>query len=311
MWRVEPEHARPLFIVNPASGGGRTQGRWPALEAAIRRKGLDPEAVFTEHRGHGYDLAKTAIEGGRETVIAVGGDGTVNEVANAILDARAGDRVRVGTIAMGTGKDVGKCLGMARPVQAIRAIVAGAERRIDAGRVDSHDEHGAPMTRHFLLEASAGWIPEISRSVPRWLKLLGDTAPYTIVTFVKMAGPMNRDFEVSVDGQAFHGRYNSITVHNMEMWGGDLVAAPGALPDDGLLDVIRWGPLGRLTTIRAIRGQQQGGTHLAIEGIDHHEARTVELSSPKRSALDLDGEHGGYLPARISVVPAALRFLAP
>jgi YegS/Rv2252/BmrU family lipid kinase len=302
---------KPLFIVNPVSGGGRTKRRIPALEAAIRRAGIEPDIILTEHRGHGTEIARDAIEAGRETIIAVGGDGTVYEVANAILDAAAGDRVRLGTIGMGTGKDVARCLGMGEGAAAIRAIADGSERCIDAGRIDLHDAEGNPITRYFLLEASSGWIPEISSSVPRWLKRLGDTAPYVIMTFARMLGPMSREFAVAIDGEAMDGRYNSISVHNMELWGGDMTVVPGAKPDDGLLDAIRWGPLGRGAVLKAVQGQRKGGGHLDMEGIDHHPARTLVLASPKRTMVDLDGEHGGYLPATVRVVPGALRFLAP
>ena len=308
---MDSNPSRPLFIVNPMSGGGRTQKRWLALEAAIRRRGMEPDAVFTGHQGHGRDLAAAAIEAGRDLLVAVGGDGTVNEVATAVLAAGRADEVRVGTIPMGTGKDIGKCLGIGDPVKAIRAIADGHERRIDAVRVDSHDESGAPSTYYSVLEASAGWIPEISHSVPRQLKLLGDTAPYTIMTFAKMLGPMNREFEVRIDGQQFDGRYNSVSIHNMESWGGDLCAVPGALPDDGVVDVIRWGALGRVAVVKAVQGQRRGGTHLQMHGVDHHAARVVELASSKRSEIDIDGEHGGYLPARFEVLPGVLRFVAP
>jgi len=301
----------PLFIVNPVSGAGRTRGRWPALERAILRRELQPEAQFTEAVGHGYELALAAIRAGRDMLIAVGGDGTVNELARAVLDTGSGERVRIGTIPLGTGKDVGKCLGIIRPVDAIRAIAMGYERRIDAGRVSAHDADGNPITRYFLLEASAGWVPEISQSVPRFLKRLGDTAPYLLMTAVKMIGPMGRPFQLTIDGEQLDGRYNTISIHNLELWGGDLLVAPGAVPDDGRFDLIRWGDLGRMTVLRAIRGQQQGGIHIHIDGIDYRQATTVELGSPQRSLLDLDGEHGGYLPARVEMLPAAIRFIAP
>ncbi|MGH7751782.1 MAG: diacylglycerol/lipid kinase family protein, partial [Gemmatimonadales bacterium] len=113
------------------------------------------------------------------------------------------------------------------------------------------------------------------------------------------------------DGTTFDGHYNTISIHNMELWGGDLVVAPGAAFDDGLLDVIRWGDLGRRKVLAAVRGQRNGGAHLNIEGIDRHPARLVEVASPAHSMLDLDGERGGYLPARITILPGALRFLAP
>jgi diacylglycerol kinase (ATP) len=302
---------RAHFIVNPASGGGRTAARLDRLRAAASRLGINATYATTVYRGHGYELARLAIEDGHTVLVACGGDGTVNEVANAILDCGAAERVTLGTVPLGTGKDIGKCLGMPGPAGGLRAVAAGHVRRIDAGRLDAIDASGAPVTRHFLLEAAAGWVAEISASVPRWLKKLGDTAPYVVMTGVKMAGPMNRSFSLAVDGKDLDGPYNTISVHNMEFWGGDLLVAPGAAPDDGLLDLIRWGPLGRRSVLAALQGQQRGGTHLEIEGIDHAPAREVALSSPKRTAIDLDGEHGGFLPATITVVPGAIRFLAP
>ncbi|MEX1104221.1 MAG: hypothetical protein WED87_08215, partial [Dehalococcoidia bacterium] len=195
--------------------------------------------------------------------------------------------------------------------EAVRVMAAGLERLVDAGLVESADTEGQPASRYFLLEASVGWVPEISQATPRALKRLGDTAPYLITTAWKMLGPMARDFALAIDGTPYDGHYNTISVHNMELWGGDLVAAPGAAFDDGLLDVIRWGDLGRGKVLAAVQGQRKGGEHLHIEGIDRHPARVVELSSPRRSTLDLDGEVGGFLPARITIVPGALRVLAP
>jgi YegS/Rv2252/BmrU family lipid kinase len=309
---ISPEVAtRPLFIINPMSGGGRAKKRIGAVVDAIERAGMAADLVFTQHKGHGTELAREAIEAGREFLVGCGGDGTVYEVANAILGMGAGERVRISTIGLGTGKDVAKCLGMGRGGRAISAIAAGQERRVDAGKVTSIGEDGQEQVRYFLLEASAGWVPEISQGTPRLLKRLGDTAPYMIMAGVKMIGPLGRQFTLSIDGNRFDGRYNSISVHNMELWGGDLVAAPGAAPDDGILDVIRWGDLSRRMAIKVMDAQRKGGTHVDFDGIDRHPAKVVELSSPKRSFLDLDGEHGGYLPAKIEIVPRALRFVAP
>jgi YegS/Rv2252/BmrU family lipid kinase len=307
---VENEAEALLFIVNPASGGGRTRKRIGPMSAAIERAGMRFDHVLTEAPGHGIELAREAIAAGRTTLVACGGDGTVNEVANAILASGVGDSVRLGTIGMGTGKDIAKCLGIGRGIDAIRAVAAGRECRVDAGLVEAVDEDGRPVSRYFLLEAAAGWVPEISQSTPRLIKRLGDTAPYLLTTAWKMLGPMSRDFSVAIDGSTYDGHYNTVSAHNMELWGGDLLVAPGASFDDGLLDVIRWGDLGRRKVLAAIRGQQNGGAHLDIEGIDRHPARRIELSSPKRSTLDLDGERGGYLPARITIVPGALRVLA-
>lgn len=302
---------RPLLIVDPASGGGRTRARLPALQRALLRHGIDGDVAVTRRRWDAYHLAASAISRGRTCLVACGGDGTVYEVANAVIDSGRAADVVLGTVGLGTGKDVARCLGMPTPAAGLRAVAAGHERLIDVGRIELHDEHGAPVVRHFLLEASAGWVPEISQSTPTLLKRLGDTAPYVIMTVVKMAGPIAREFEVTIDGSAYHGRYNSVSVHNMEYWGGDLRAVPGSSPEDGVLDAVRWGAVGRRTILEAVRRMRTGGTHLELQGIDHHPATQVALASPRRTLVDLDGELGGFLPARITVVPRALRFLAP
>lgn len=308
---ADGQQPRLFLLINPMSGGGRTRRHVAALESSVRRAGWEPEVATTEHVWHGYALTRAAIEAGHDTIVACGGDGTVYEAANAILDLGAGARVRLGTIPMGTGKDVGKCLGIGAPSAALSALKDGLERPLDAGRIELVGPNGEPRVRHFLLVASAGWVPEISRSVPRWLKRLGDTAPYLIMTAVKMLGPMSRRFELAIDGEDHSADYNSVSVHNMELWGGDLMVAPGAAPDDALLDVIRWGDLGRRAVLAAVDGQRKGGTHLAMDGIDHHRATSVAMEASKRSVVDLDGELGGYLPARVTVVPGALRFIAP
>ena len=301
----------PLFIVNPASGRGRTRRRWPALAKAIEAAGLAAEAAHTEAPGHGIELAAEALAGGRRKLIAVGGDGTVNEVATAVLAAGAGDDVQIGTIAMGQGKNIARCLGTGGPRVAIRAIVDGSERQIDAGRVICRDGEGESTVRFFVLVAAAGWAAEIAADKIRFPKPLGETAPYLLTLMRKLVGPTGRNFTLTIDAAAYDGRYNSISVHNMESWGGNLVAAPDAKPDDGQFDVIRWGARGRLSELKALHGQRKGGTHLATDGVDRHIGHTLEVDADKKTVVGLDGEIAGYLPARITLLDSALRFVTP
>ncbi|WP_322796640.1 acylglycerol kinase family protein, partial [Tepidiforma sp.] len=151
-------NALPLFIVNPASGGGRTRHRIGALIDAIERAGLEEDCLFTTRPGEATELAREAIAAGRTFLVACGGDGTVKEVANGIMDAGANERVLLGTIGLGTGKDIAKCLGIGRPARALRAIAERAERRVDIGRVTAVGEDGGEVVRYFLLECSAGWV---------------------------------------------------------------------------------------------------------------------------------------------------------
>ncbi len=124
----------PLLVANPLSGGGKTGRTLGDVHAVIERRLGHVDLALTSRPGHGIDLAREGVREGRETIIALGGDGTLHEVANGVLDAGGG--AAVGYIGQGTGGDFRRTLGMRHRLDAyIEVIAAGRERPIDVGKL--------------------------------------------------------------------------------------------------------------------------------------------------------------------------------
>src|SRR5690242_10698360 len=133
-----------VFLVNPASDNGATGKRWPELAHRAERLGLRGETLFSERPGHLIDLARTAVDDGATLVVAVGGDGTLNEVVNGI----AGRDVDLATVPLGTGMDFVRTYAIpTRFDEAVRVALDGTPRTIDAGRVRYRTWNGEEAER--------------------------------------------------------------------------------------------------------------------------------------------------------------------
>src|SRR6476620_5768249 len=133
-----------VFLVNPASSNGATGKRWPELAHRAAGLGLTGETLLSERPGHLIDLARAAVDGGAKLVVAVGGDGTLNEVVNGV----AGRDVDLATIPLGTGMDFGRTYGIPKKFDdAVRVALDGTPRTIDAGRVRSRTGGGEDAER--------------------------------------------------------------------------------------------------------------------------------------------------------------------
>jgi YegS/Rv2252/BmrU family lipid kinase len=305
----------PLIIVNPASAGGATGDAWPKAASAVRRHFGAFEVAFTRRGGEAAEIAERESRAGRRFIIACGGDGTVNEVADGIL--RAGAGAELGVLPSGTGGDFRRTLGApTRAADAARALREGATRAMDAGRVGFAGIGGSEESRHFVNVASFGMGGDVINRVKARsglpagaARLLGGKASFAAaalhaaVTFEKPA------VRVSLDG----GPASQITVANFcvanaRYFGGGMKIAPAALLDDGLFDVVAVGDVSALTVL-AHAYRLYLGTHLGMQEVRHARARRVraEPASDEVVKLEVDGEPVGRLPAEFELLPAALR----
>ena len=309
--------SRSLVVVNPASAGGRTLRRWPGIERALSRAGIDHTAQLTLGPGDATTLTREAIlSRGIRRVVAVGGDGTLNEVVNGCFDGGCtplADGLTVGLIPSGTGGDFRHALGLpSDPEAAARLLAGGSTRVVDIGRVSFADG----SVRHFINIADCGIGGEVASRVNRRRHRGGGlvgTAVFLGVSVATMLTFRGRDLLLSFDGETIHRKVQQVVVANGTHFGGGMRMAPDAKPDDGLFDVIIVADISRLGSIRAVPRLYRG-THLALPVVEVRRARSIDIAAApgeKPTLFDVDGEQVGRVPAQITICPGALRFASP
>lgn len=285
---------------------------WPQLAAEIRSAGISIDEAFTSRAGEATEIARRAIRAGRPVVAAVGGDGTLNEVVNGFFAEGVPLRSssNLGLIPFGTGGDTRRTFNLPDGLAAARLLVEGVPRTIDAGRLDLDGR-----SVHFVNIAEAGLGALVSDRVNRAPKQLGGRISFLIGTLGGMAGWKHQPMRVVVDGTEVRElTAQSVTVANCRYYGGGMLAAPMAIPDDGLLDVIVTGAIGKLEGLVGLT-KIYSGKHFEdprlSRWVEAFRARRVEVASPNPVLVQVDGEVAGTLPASFEVVPGALRLMVP
>ncbi|HXZ98969.1 MAG TPA: diacylglycerol kinase family protein [Candidatus Binatia bacterium] len=305
-----------LVVVNPRSAGGRTERRWAEIQRALQRSGVRLSFHLTLGTGDATLLTRQAIaDEGIRRVVAVGGDGTVNEVVNGCFaedGTLLGDDLTVGLIASGTAGDFRRTLGLPDdPVIAARVLAAGTTRRLDVGRVTL----AGGAHRYFANIASCGIsadvVARVDRHRPAWGRLR--TASFLAAALASLATYRNREVLVTVDSEVRPRRIQQVVMANSRWFGAGMMIAPLARPDDGLLDVVTVGDISRLASILALPRLYRG-RHLTLPEVEHTRARSVRIEpsgGEDPPLLEADGELLGPAPAEVTILPGALRFSAP
>ena len=254
----------------------------------------------TSGPGHATALAAEAARAGVPLVVAVGGDGTLNEVINGIAPLRQECPVTVGALMTGRGRDACHNLGLARDPR--RAV-----RRLREGRVVSRDLGLAvwPGGRRFFVGwAGAGFDATVAeRAGSR-----GGRLTYLRAVLTSLRDYQPGELAVPGSGAAWAGPAAGVVVCNGSSFGGGMRIAPGAHPDDGQLDVVVLGGLGRAELLRWLPTVYWGG-HLANPKIKTWPARDVHVTTPSPQRVQIDGELCASTPLEITIHPGALRLL--
>jgi YegS/Rv2252/BmrU family lipid kinase len=313
----------PLVIVNPASADGGTRDSWPKIASDLRTH-FGPFAVaFTEGIGHGRQLAAEAAKSGTKLIIACGGDGTISEVANGILEAN--QETELGVLPGGTGSDFRRTLRMpTNPAAAARALRDGHTRVIDAARVTFVNDSGERETRFFVNVASFGMSTEVlsrtaSGESKKWIpgfasRKIGSKLSYAAATLQTTLASSSIEVHIQLDEHLERRlRVAEFCVANARYYGGAMKIAPDAKLDDGFLDVVS---IGDASSFRILSNAPRlyFGAHLRMDEVTHALARQI-VARPLRKdeivRVELDGEVVGRLPATFQVMPLALRVRCP
>lgn len=304
---------RVAVIVNPAARKGRALLRWPAIQAELEKRLGPVEPLFTKAAGHATDLARAALGQGIRRIVAVGGDGTVNESLNGLLDPSgkliARDAVLC-PVPAGTANELCRALGhLTVAGSAFDAAASPRTRPVDLMRVRCTGPGGRPVDRFGYLIVALGLAATISHrtSQSRWLKKLGEIA-YLLMTPGVTLGYRQRDISIEIDGvPTGMRRLFTAMVGNTENGGGGMKLLPGARFDDGVLDLIEMGGVSRLDVLTQIMPKLYSGAHVHHPKVRMARGTSFRFDADMETLVDLDGETVGRLPLEVTVLPQAFR----
>lgn len=295
------------LIANPTAGRGRDPVL-PRLTAALDDRGLEHDVATTGHRGHAAGLARQAVEDGIRYVVAVGGDGTVHEVVNGLIDAEDGpldDEVVFATVPAGSGTDFVRTFGLRlSPERMARHLEGDAVQPIDIGRVRLSDRSGAPKRAVFANIADVGYAAVVVDRAERLPRFLGQVR-YLAAVFAAIRSFELREVRVVLDHTEQLGSYSNIVVANGQFFGGAMKVAPRALPDDGLFHVQLW--RGSVADVFRKTPRIRRGDHTRDPDVQEYRSSTVEVHTSEPILVEADGEVIGTTDATFDLLPRALR----
>ncbi|MFO1406023.1 MAG: diacylglycerol kinase family protein [Steroidobacteraceae bacterium] len=303
-----------LVIVNPASGLSHARGRWSLYERALREAGVRIELNQTTAPHDGARIAGDAVRAGRRFLLAVGGDGSVNDVVNGLMEATPDgpSSVTLGVVPTGTGNDWARSLGLPRdPAGLARAVVALRTMWHDVGLVEGAGIEGcggATPGRHWFVNvAGAGLDAQVSACVPRPVPSAVTYLRIALTELVRWRSPR---FRVDADGELLDDALLLAFVANARYCGNRMLVAPRAKLDDGRLDVVairETGLLGALPKLVKLYRGTLAGDPLVWQ----RRAARVTIDAVPPARVQADGQMAGLTPATFTLRRRALQVLVP
>ncbi len=311
---------KTLAIINPRSGGGKTGRDAQSIATRLAEVTGPLTVALTNAPMDASRLTSHALRDGYERVVAVGGDGTINEVVNGFFQngQAINPEAEFALLNLGTGGDFRKTFDIDAGFDAsLERIAEGRIRRIDVGRFSFVTDDGKTGTRHFANIASFGMSGDVVDRVNRSTltkRFMGQFA-YTWGSLVSLLRYKAKPVRLKIDNVFDEVvSVSTCAVCNGQFFGGGMRVAPDASPDDGLLDVILMGD-GRLRDVMKSLGDIKTGAHVNNPNVKIFRAKTVIATPVEATAgapvlIEADGELPGQLPAMFEVLPKALKFRA-
>ena len=300
------------FIVNPNSANGATGKQWPQMRSKTRNRLGSFDELMTNGPGHATLLARQTFQSGVDIVVCVGGDGTLNEVINGLMNDKSSleSEVLLGLIPRGTGCDLVRSLPVPLDLnRALDNILSYRNRQIDLGKLTYQDHEGLTSCRYFHNVVSLGLGGEVDDRVNRTTKIFGGFISFIWATLISILFFHKKKIHLEVDDY-FDDEVTSwnVAVANGQYHGGGMWVAPGAAINDGLFQITVVGDLS-VTEVFWNLPKLYNGKIYEPEKIMKLVGSRVVASSSQTVLLDMDGEQPGRLPVVIEVVPSALRIV--
>jgi diacylglycerol kinase (ATP) len=298
-------------IVNPESNQGRTKKRWKRIKEALKSFLKEFKYEFTEKPLQAVEISRSAIKEGIELIVGVGGDGTINEIANGFFEQEKpiNPETALGIIPSGTGSDFSKSLHIPLGLRnALRVITQAPSNRIDIGKVTYRNHSASEVERFFLNVSDFGIGGEVvyKMNQERMEKKASSYFKCLVSTFMSYT---NKKLNISVDGEELPvDEYMVGAIANGRIFGKGMKVAPEASLDDGMFDLVLVRKMKKLEFFRNVFRIYMG-THLSHPKISLIRGTKIEVAPAdmeERILIEVDGEQVGSLPATFEILPQRL-----
>ena len=302
-----------LVIVNPNAGGRKAEKDWPKIKELLAQHAIDYELVLTEYRHHAIQVVPEKIkENNYRKIIAVGGDGTVNEVVNGIFaqDIIPTKDIQLGVIMIGTGNDWGKMFDIPSDYsEAIALIIKGKSFIQDVGHV-SYFVGNEEKTRYFINCAGLGFDALVTETTNKD-KDSGNSS--TLSYFKSLIGSLFRykpvDVRVQIDNrEILNGKLFTLSLGIGKYTGGGMQQNPNAIADDGLFDLMLVDNIAKTKLIRKIKKLYDGSIN-DIKEVQSYRSNNLKVESDHKLMLEVDGESLGHAPFTFGLIPESLQVI--
>ncbi|MBI5324022.1 MAG: diacylglycerol kinase family lipid kinase [Ignavibacteriae bacterium] len=302
-----------FVIINPNAGKKKAQKDWAVLSNLLTNNGFTYEFRFTGGRLDAYNLALDAIANGTRQIIAIGGDGTFNEVVNAIISQKIcpSTDIAIGLFGIGTGNDWCRTLNIpCNYSEALDIIKSGKFFMQDAG-IAKFDNDGKRTSRYFANVAGMGFDASVAKKVNedkdsnRTGKIL-----YLKNLFMCLMKSEIVNCEIRIDENKISDEIFSMCVGIGKYNGGGMMQLPNAIADDGLLDITIIKKISKFEVIKQTKNLYDG-TFVRHSCVSLFQGKNVEIKSDKIINLELDGEYVGHSPFNFEIIPKAIKVFIP
>ncbi|MBD3228993.1 MAG: YegS/Rv2252/BmrU family lipid kinase [Candidatus Lokiarchaeota archaeon] len=302
-----------FIIINPKSGNGKTEKRWKnIIQPLLDSKDFKYEFEITEYQNHATEIARERVKAGEDYIVAVGGDGTFNEVVNGFFENNEliNPDVILGLVSSGTGSDTIKTLGHSKEFEdAVDILKNGIDKKVDIGLARYKNFEGEPESRYFINVGDVGLGGDVVDRVNKTTKIFGGKVSFLIGAIRGILHHKKVNSKIIIgekEDQEYECDLNLVAVGIGQYFGGGMWICPNAINDDGLFDIVTIQDAGRWKLLTNI-GKIYDGKHLEMpEAKEHPRAKRVKVEAQEPLFLDLDGEQVGTTDVEFTIIPQAV-----
>lgn len=284
-----------FLILNPAAGKNKGEKAIEKALPLLESKGIQLEVQTSNYTGHSIQLAHEFNPANYDGIVAVGGDGTLFEIINGLLKKHQNFDIPIGQIPVGTGNSFIKDLEIHTIEDAVEKIAGGKTRKVDVGFFKYPEGE-----YYFINLLGTGFVSNVAHRAGKY-KALGPLS-YVIGVFEEVVQLQSVPLEMTIDGKVYQRDYIFTEICNSTRTGGNMIMAPDAKIDDGLLDIILLNNISKFNLLKVFP-QIFKGTHVNDSHAETFKGRKIKIVTETPQRLTPDGEVFGTTPLEVSILP--------